>query len=92
MKTALITGVTGQDGSYLAELLISKGYEVHGIRRRTSINNTQRIEHICEASQDGQPYLKLHHADMTDTSSILRVMDEVRPDEVYNFQPRVTSQ
>lgn len=84
-KKALITGVTGQDGSYLAELLLNKGYEVHGIKRRTSLFNTQRIDHLFEDPQIGSISLFLHHADMNDSSSLLRVINEVQPDEIYNL-------
>jgi GDPmannose 4,6-dehydratase len=85
MKIALITGITGQDGSYLAELLLSKGYKVHGIKRRTSLFNTQRIDHLFEDPQIGNVSLYLHHADMNDSSSLLRVINEVKPDEIYNL-------
>ena len=84
-KKALITGITGQDGSYLAELLLAKGYEVHGIKRRTSLFNTQRIDHLFEDPQIGNISLFLHHADMNDSSSLLRVINEVQPDEIYNL-------
>lgn len=85
MKRALITGVTGQDGAYLAEFLLSKGYEVHGMKRRTSLFNTDRIDHLFhDPHEDGLP-LHLHHGDMTDSSSLLRVMAEVKPHEVYNL-------
>jgi GDPmannose 4,6-dehydratase len=84
-KKALITGITGQDGSYLAELLLVKGYEVHGIKRRTSLFNTQRIDHLFENPQIGNISLFLHHADMNDSSSLLRVINEVQPDEIYNL-------
>lgn len=84
-KKALITGITGQDGSYLAELLLLKGYEVHGIKRRTSLFNTQRIDHLFEDPQIGNVSLFLHHADMNDSSSLLRVINEVQPDEIYNL-------
>ena len=84
-KKALITGITGQDGSYLAELLLVKGYEVHGIKRRTSLFNTQRIDHLFEDPQIGNISLFLHHADMNDSSSLLRVINEVQPDEIYNL-------
>jgi GDPmannose 4,6-dehydratase len=85
MKIALITGITGQDGSYLAELLLSKGYVVHGIKRRTSLFNTQRIDHLFEDAHIGNVSLFLHHADMNDSSSLLRVINEVQPDEIYNL-------
>ena len=84
-KTALITGVTGQDGAYLAELLIGKGYQVHGIKRRTSLFNTDRVDHLFhEMHERGLPF-HLHHGDMTDSSSLLRVVEETQPDEVYNL-------
>ena len=85
MKKALITGITGQDGSYLAELLIEKGYEVHGIKRRSSLFNTERIDHLYQ-----DPHLKernfiLHHGDMTDSISLTRIIQQVQPDEIYNL-------
>jgi GDPmannose 4,6-dehydratase len=84
-KVALITGITGQDGAYLAEFLIGKGYAVHGIKRRTSLFNTDRVDHLFhEADEGGLPFT-LHHGDMTDSSSLLRVVEEVQPDEVYNL-------
>ncbi len=85
VKKALITGITGQDGSYLAEFLLAKGYEVHGIKRRASSFNTQRIDHIYEDPHVQHPKLKLHYGDLTDTSNILRILKEVEPDEVYNL-------
>ena len=84
-KRALITGVTGQDGSYLAEFLLEKGYEVHGIKRRASSFNTQRIDHIYEDPHERNPQLRLHYGDLTDTSNLTRLLAEVRPDEVYNL-------
>lgn len=84
-KTALITGVTGQDGSYLAEFLLTKGYEVHGIKRRASLFNTQRIDHIYEDPHNQNPKLKLHYGDLTDSSNLTRILSEVQPDEVYNL-------
>lgn len=84
-KTALITGITGQDGSYLAEFLLAKGYEVHGIKRRASLFNTQRIDHIYEDPHNPNPRLKLHYGDLTDSSNLTRIMSEVQPDEVYNL-------
>ena len=84
-KTALITGVTGQDGAYLAELLIGKGYQVHGIKRRTSLFNTDRVDHLFHEAHEGGLPFTLHHGDMTNSSSLLRVVGEVRPDEVYNL-------
>jgi GDPmannose 4,6-dehydratase len=85
VKKALITGITGQDGSYLAEFLLEKGYEVHGIKRRTSLFNTQRIDHLYEDPHEGHPRLKLYYGDLTDSSNLTRILHEVRPDEVYNL-------
>jgi len=85
MKKALITGVTGQDGSYLAELLIQKGYEVHGIKRRSSLFNTNRIDHLYQDPLEGRPRLILHYGDMTDSTSLIRVIQQVQPDEIYNL-------
>jgi len=84
-KIALITGITGQDGSYLAELLLANGYEVHGIKRRTSLFNTQRIDHLFDDAEIGNRSLFLHHADMNDSSSLTRVINEVKPTEIYNL-------
>ena len=84
-KVALITGITGQDGSYLAEFLLEKGYEVHGIKRRTSSFNTQRIDHIFQDPHDKNPNLYLHYGDLTDSSNLTRILKEVEPDEVYNL-------
>jgi GDPmannose 4,6-dehydratase len=85
LKKALITGITGQDGSYLAELLLTKGYEVHGIRRRSSSFNTQRIDHIYEDPHIPDRHLHLHYGDLTDSSNIIRIIQEVQPDEIYNL-------
>ena len=85
MPTALITGITGQDGSYLAEFLLEKGYEVHGIKRRASSFNTQRVDHIYQSPHVENAQFKLHYGDLTDTSNLTRVMKEVQPDEVYNL-------
>lgn len=85
MKKALITGITGQDGSYLAEFLLEKGYEVHGIKRRASSFNTSRIDHIYEDPHKPNPKLKLHYGDLSDTSNLVRILSEVQPDEVYNL-------
>ena len=85
MKKALITGVTGQDGSYLAELLLEKGYEVHGIKRRASSFNTERIDHIYEDPQVEDGRFRLHYGDLSDTSNLTRIISEVEPDEVYNL-------
>lgn len=84
-KVALVTGVTGQDGSYLAEFLLEKGYEVHGIKRRASLFNTQRIDHIYEDPHAPSPDLRLHYGDLSDSSNLTRIMQEVQPDEVYNL-------
>lgn len=84
-KVALITGVTGQDGAYLAELLLEKGYEVHGIKRRSSMFNTARIDHLFhDVHEDGKPFY-LHHGDMTDSSSLMHIIQKVQPDEIYNL-------
>ena len=85
MKKALITGVTGQDGSYLAELLLEKGYEVHGIKRRSSSFNTDRIDHIFQDPHEGEPRFFLHYGDLTDSSNLIRIVREVEPDEIYNL-------
>ena len=84
-KRALITGITGQDGSYLAEFLLEKGYEVHGIKRRASLFNTRRIDHIYEDPHNPDPKLRLHYGDLTDSSNLTRILREVEPDEVYNL-------
>ncbi|SMY09214.1 GDP-mannose 4,6-dehydratase [Flavimaricola marinus] len=84
-KKALITGVTGQDGSYLAELLLQKGYEVHGIKRRASLFNTQRVDHIYEDPHSNSANFKLHYGDLSDSSNLTRILSEVQPDEVYNL-------
>ncbi len=84
-KTALITGITGQDGAYLAELLLEKGYEVHGIKRRSSLFNTDRIDHLYQDPHKENVKLKLHYGDLTDSSNLTRIIQEVQPDEVYNL-------
>ena len=84
-KRALITGITGQDGSYLAEFLLEKGYEVHGIKRRASSFNTQRIDHVYQDPHSPDPKLKLHYGDLTDTSNLTRIIQDIEPDEVYNL-------
>ena len=84
-KTALITGITGQDGAYLAELLLAKGYVVHGIKRRASSINTQRIDHLYQDPHEPDPRLILHHGDLTDSLSLVRTLQQVQPDEVYNL-------
>lgn len=85
MKRALITGITGQDGSYLAEFLLEKGYEVHGIKRRASLFNTQRIDHIYQDPHIKNAHFRLHYGDLTDSSNLTRILQEVQPDEVYNL-------
>ena len=85
MKKALITGITGQDGSYLAEFLLKKGYEVHGIKRRASSFNTDRIDHIYQDPHEPDPKLQLHYGDLTDSSNLTRIIREVEPDEIYNL-------
>ena len=84
-KRALITGITGQDGSYLAEFLIKKGYEVHGIKRRTSLFNTSRIDHLFKDPHESNQNLILHHGDMTDSSSLIGIISKIKPDEIYNL-------
>ena len=85
MKTALITGITGQDGSYLADFLIKKGYKVHGIKRRSSLFNTERIDHLYQDPHTEERNFILHHGDMTDSSSLIRIIQDVQPDEIYNL-------
>ena len=85
MKKALITGITGQDGAYLAELLLEKGYEVHGIKRRTSLFNTDRIDHLYQDPHISDRHFILHHGDLTDSSSLIRIIQQVQPDEMYNL-------
>jgi GDPmannose 4,6-dehydratase len=84
-KKALITGVTGQDGAYLAELLLSKGYEVHGIKRRSSLFNTDRIDHLYQDQHEKDVQFKLHYGDLTDSTNLIRIVQEVQPDEIYNL-------
>lgn len=84
-RRALITGITGQDGAYLAELLISKGYEVHGIKRRSSSFNTDRIDHLYQDPHDQDPALHLHYGDLTDATNLIRIVQQIRPDEIYNL-------
>jgi GDPmannose 4,6-dehydratase len=84
-KIALITGITGQDGAYLAEFLLNKGYEVHGIKRRTSLFNTDRIDHLYQDPHEKNRHFFLHHGDMTDSSSLIRIIQQVQPDEIYNL-------
>src|SRR5437868_5781629 len=85
MKKALITGITGQDGAYLAEYLLAKGYDVHGIKRRASSFNTGRIDHLYQDPHDDNRRFSLHYGDMTDANNLLRIIQEVRPDEIYNL-------
>jgi GDPmannose 4,6-dehydratase len=85
MKKALITGITGQDGSYLAEFLLNKGYEVHGIKRRTSLINTNRIDHLYQDPNENDRNFILHHGDLTDSTSLIRIIQEVKPCEIYNL-------
>jgi GDPmannose 4,6-dehydratase len=84
-KTALITGITGQDGAYLAEFLLSQGYIVHGIKRRASQFNTHRIDHLYQDPHDTDRRLILHHGDLTDATNLIRVIQQVQPDEIYNL-------
>ena len=84
-KTALITGITGQDGSYLAELLLEKGYVVHGIKRRASNFNTSRIDHLYQDPHETSPRLILHYGDLTDSSNLIRLIGQIQPDEIYNL-------
>ena len=85
MKKALITGITGQDGAYLAELLLGKGYEVHGIKRRTSLINTQRVDHLYQDPHEKNVHFFLHYGDLTDSTNIIRIIQQVQPDEIYNL-------
>jgi len=85
MKKALITGITGQDGAYLADLLLKKGYEVHGIKRRSSLFNTDRIDHLYQDPHESDVKFKLHYGDLTDSTNLIRIVQEVQPDEIYNL-------
>ena len=85
LKTALIPGITGQDGSYLAELLLEKGYQVHGIKRRASSFNTSRIDHLYQDPHESNPRLTLHYGDLTDSTNLIRIIQQVQPDEIYNL-------
>ena len=85
MKKALVTGITGQDGSYLAEFLLDKGYEVHGIKRRSSLINTDRIDHLYQDPHEQDLKFILHHGDLTDATSLIRIIQEVQPNEIYNL-------
>ena len=84
-KTALITGVTGQDGAHLSELLLAKGYNVHGIKRRASLFNTDRIDHLYQDPHDAEVHFRLHYGDLTDSTNLIRILQEVQPDEIYNL-------
>lgn len=85
MKVALITGITGQDGAYLVELLLEKGYMVHGIKRRSSLFNTDRIDHLYQDPHDSNIKFKLHYGDLSDSTNLIRIVQEVQPDEIYNL-------
>jgi GDPmannose 4,6-dehydratase len=85
MKKAIITGITGQDGAYLAELLLKKGYEVHGIKRRTSLFNTDRIDHLYQDPHIDNVNFKLHFGDLSDSTNLIRIIQDVQPDEIYNL-------
>src|ERR1700743_3941221 len=84
-KVALLTGVTGQDGAYLTELLLEKGYEVHGIKRRSSLFNTDRIDHLYQDPHDKNIHLTLHYGDLSDSTNLIRIIQQVQPDEIYNL-------
>ena len=84
-KVALITGVTGQDGAYLAEFLLGKGYEVHGIKRRASLFNTDRVDHIYKDSHEADVRFFMHYGDMTDSTNLIRLIQKIQPDEIYNL-------
>src|SRR6185295_7738319 len=85
MKTALITGVTGQDGAYLAEFLLNKGYEVHGIKRRSSLINTDRVDHLYQDPHESNVRFAMHYGDLTDSTNLIRIIQEIQPDEIYNL-------
>src|SRR6201996_9240022 len=85
MKTALITGITGQDGAYLTELLLEKGYFVHGIKRRASLFNTDRIDHLYQDPHEEDPRFILHYGDLTDGTNLIRLVQQIQPDEIYNL-------
>src|SRR3984957_17569554 len=84
-RTALITGITGQDGAYLAELLLAKGYQVHGVKRRASSFNTDRIDHLYQDPHEKDVHFKLHYGDLTDSTNLIRIIQEIQPDEIYNL-------
>ncbi|HOX92042.1 MAG TPA: GDP-mannose 4,6-dehydratase, partial [Spirochaetales bacterium] len=85
MKKALITGITGQDGAYLAEFLLKKGYEVHGIKRRASSFNTERVDHLYQDPHEKHVRFRMHYGDLTDSSNLVRIIQQVKPDEIYNL-------
>ena len=85
MKVALITGITGQDGAYLAEFLLNKGYSVHGIKRRSSLFNTDRIDHLYQDPHEENLKFRLHYGDLTDSTNLIRIIQEIQPDEIYNL-------
>src|SRR5512143_3403080 len=85
MKTALITGITGQDGAYLAEFVLDKGYAVHGVKRRASLFNTDRVDHLYKDPHEKGVKFKLHYGDLTDATNLIRIIQEVRPDDIYNL-------
>src|SRR6185437_10874211 len=85
MKKALVTGITGQDGAYLAEFLLKKGYEVHGIKRRSSLFNTDRIDHLYQDPNEENVKFKLHYGDLSDSTNLIRIIQQVQPDEIYNL-------
>lgn len=85
MKVALITGVTGQDGAYLSEFLLNKGYQVHGIKRRSSLINTDRVDHLYHDPHEENVRFKMHYGDLTDSTNLIRIIQEVQPDEIYNL-------
>ena len=85
IKKAIITGITGQDGSYLAEFLLEKNYEVHGIKRRASSFNTERIDHLYQDPHENNKNLILHYGDLTDSTNLIRILQEIQPDEIYNL-------
>src|SRR5437764_3390339 len=85
MKVALITGITGQDGAYLAELLLDKGYQVHGIKRRSSLFNTDRVDHLYQDPHEKNVHFHLHYGDLTDSTNLIRIVQETQPDEIYNL-------
>ena len=84
-RTALISGVTGQDGAYLAEFLLKKGYVVHGLKRRSSSFNTARVDHLYQDPHEGEPRFSMHFSDITDATSLIRIIQETKPDEIYNL-------